>query len=338
MTQEFAIPKGSTVVITGANGYIASHIADLLLELGYLVRGTVRSEKPWLDQLFEKKYGKGKFQSVVLPDLATEGVYKDIIKGAAAFVHVASDVSFSPDANRVIPPVVKLTTNALTAAAQEASVKRFVLTSSSSAALWPTQDEEGVIIDENSWNDSAVKAAWDPNTPEGQKAVSVYGASKTEGERAAWNWIKENKPSFVFNAVLPNYNTGPTLHPEIKGSTMAGIRNLLEGDSTFIKMFPGQHYIDVRDTARLHVAALLDVSIKDERIFAFVHEFNWTDVIFLLRGLRPDNKDIPEPPTNESRDRTVIKPKARAEQILHSFWGRSWVGFNDSVTAGIEGF
>lgn len=93
MAQEFAIPKGSTVVITGANGYIASHIADILLQLGYLVRGTVRTEKPWLDQLFEEKYGKGKFQSVVLPDLATEGVYNDIIKGAAAFVHV---VGFFP--------------------------------------------------------------------------------------------------------------------------------------------------------------------------------------------------------------------------------------------------
>jgi NADPH:quinone reductase-like Zn-dependent oxidoreductase len=101
MAQEFAIPIGSTVVITGANGYIASHVADLLLGLGYLVRGTVRSEKPWLDQLFEEKYGKGKFQSVVLPDLAAEGVYKDVIKGAAGFIHVVSAVLLSSFASYI---------------------------------------------------------------------------------------------------------------------------------------------------------------------------------------------------------------------------------------------
>jgi nucleoside-diphosphate-sugar epimerase len=245
MVQEFAIPKGSTVVITGANGYIASHVADILVGLGYLVRGTVRSEKPWLDQLFEEKYGKGKFHTVVLPDLAAEGVYKDVIKGAAGFIHVvsalllssltsyitgltiflqASDVSFDTDPNQVIPVVINLTTNALNAAAQEASVKRFVLTSSSSAALWPTADNEGLVVDEStsnhipgfwteetnciedSWNEATVKAAWDPNTPVGEKALNVYGASKTEGERAAWKWVQENKSGFVFNSVLPNFN------------------------------------------------------------------------------------------------------------------------------------
>ncbi|QKX61985.1 uncharacterized protein TRUGW13939_09141 [Talaromyces rugulosus] len=338
MVQEFAIPKGSTVVITGANGYIASHVADILVGLGYLVRGTVRSEKPWLDQLFEEKYGKGKFQTVVLPDLAAEGVYKDVIKGAAGFIHVASDVSFDTDPNQVIPVVINLTTNALNAAAQEASVKRFVLTSSSSAALWPTADNEGLVVDENSWNETAVKAAWDPNTPEGEKPLNVYGASKTEGERTAWKWVQENKPGFVFNSVLPNFNTGPTLHPEIGGSTMSMIRSLLKGDDMFVKMIPPQYYIDVRDCARLHVAALLDTSIKDERIFGFVHEFNWTDVITLLRALRPDNKLIPDPPTNERRDRSLVKSKVRAEQILHFFSGRAWTGFNASVEAGIAGF
>jgi nucleoside-diphosphate-sugar epimerase len=49
-----------------------------------------------------------------------------------------------------------------------------------------------------------VKAAWDENTPAEAKPFIIYGASKTEGERAAWNWVKENKPGFAFNAVLPN--------------------------------------------------------------------------------------------------------------------------------------
>ena len=31
------------VLVTGASGYIATHIVKLLLERGYIVRGTVRS-------------------------------------------------------------------------------------------------------------------------------------------------------------------------------------------------------------------------------------------------------------------------------------------------------
>lgn len=56
------------------------------------------------------------------------------------------------------------------------------------------------------WNDSAVAAAWNKDTPAEKKSMAVYSASKTEGERAAWKWVKENQPGFTFNAVLPNLN------------------------------------------------------------------------------------------------------------------------------------
>ena len=38
---------------------------------------------------------------------------------------------------------------------------------------------------------------------------AVYGASKTQGEQAAWQFVKENKPNFTVNTVLPNANFGP---------------------------------------------------------------------------------------------------------------------------------
>jgi nucleoside-diphosphate-sugar epimerase len=37
-----AISPGSTVVVIGANGYMAVEVCDKLLEAGYNVRGTVR--------------------------------------------------------------------------------------------------------------------------------------------------------------------------------------------------------------------------------------------------------------------------------------------------------
>lgn len=50
--------------MTGCNGFIGSHVVDQLLMLGYLVRGTVRELKPWLNEFFDQKYGKVKHPRV----------------------------------------------------------------------------------------------------------------------------------------------------------------------------------------------------------------------------------------------------------------------------------
>jgi NADPH:quinone reductase-like Zn-dependent oxidoreductase len=55
---QYALLQGSLVLVSGANGYIASHIVDLLLQLGYNVRGTIQAEKGWLDKYFQPKYGE----------------------------------------------------------------------------------------------------------------------------------------------------------------------------------------------------------------------------------------------------------------------------------------
>jgi hypothetical protein len=106
---------------------------------------------------------------------------------------------------------------------------------------------------------------------------------------------------------------------------------------TIVTAYGTEYYIDVRDCARLHVAGLLDATIRNERIFGFVHEFNWTDAIALFRRLRPDNKKIPDAPANEWRDESDVKPRHRAAEILRSFWGKEWTGFEESFAAGIEG-
>ena len=58
--------QGEWVVVTGANGYIATHVVDVLLEEGFNVRGTVRTQKAWLNKYFDEKYGKGSFETVIV--------------------------------------------------------------------------------------------------------------------------------------------------------------------------------------------------------------------------------------------------------------------------------
>jgi nucleoside-diphosphate-sugar epimerase len=78
-----AIPKGSTVLVNGANGFIGSNISDQLLKLGYKVRGTSRNpqKNAWVSNLFDQKYGPGLFELVAVPDMEAEGAYDEVVKG-----------------------------------------------------------------------------------------------------------------------------------------------------------------------------------------------------------------------------------------------------------------
>ena len=65
------IPRGSKVLVSGANGYIAMWVVRTLLERGYVVRGTVRSvdKGKFLTDYFTKLGYGDKLEIVVVEDI-----------------------------------------------------------------------------------------------------------------------------------------------------------------------------------------------------------------------------------------------------------------------------
>jgi hypothetical protein len=102
------LPKGSLILVTGANGFVASHVVDRLLEDGFNVRGSVRSEAKgkWLHQVFGSKYGKGRFETIIVPDMQANGAFDAAVKGVAGICHTASIMTFVDKPEEVIPTVV----------------------------------------------------------------------------------------------------------------------------------------------------------------------------------------------------------------------------------------
>ncbi|KAJ5531745.1 hypothetical protein N7527_005138 [Penicillium freii] len=336
-TQTYYLPRGSRILVTGANGFIGSNVIHSLLELGFRVRGTVRSTKPWLDEMFREKFGRDSYESVVLANFEDVDTLVGVMDGVSGVAHVASDVTFSSNPEEVVPWVLRATDNLLEAASRHRDIRRVVMTSSAVAVLFPEPNKEGIVVREDSWNDEAIKQAYNPDAPEQMKGLFVYAASKTEGEKAAWRWMEKNKPGFQFNTVLPDFTLGRILHEEIPGSTSAWVSGLAKGDKRIFETFVPQYFCDVIDIARLHVAALLDANTVSRRLFGFAAPVNLTDLISVVRKLRPNNTLIPEPPVDDGRDLSEVIPAKEAERLLWEFCGREgWTSLEESIAQGLE--
>jgi nucleoside-diphosphate-sugar epimerase len=241
MTLSTTIPKGSLVLVTGATGFIASHIILEFLKRGYKVRGTVRdaSKANWLlEETFPSYVAAGSFELVTVPDMVVENAFEEAVKGVSAIAHVASVISLDPNPHNVIPQTVAGAVNALKAAAKEPTVKEFVFTSSVVAAAMPVPNQE-FHVDSNSWNTFAVDLAYAPPPYDPIRGMIVYMASKVEAEKALWKWVEENKPSFTVNAVNPYTTLGRLLNRKQRGSTHDWVMQLYRGETGVIEHLSG---------------------------------------------------------------------------------------------------
>lgn len=164
----------------------------------------------------------------------------------------------------------------------------------------------------------------------------MYGASKTEAERAIWRIEKEASAPFQVSTILPNAMFGPVLKPggADSSSTASWLLKLYKGNADSFDSFPPQYYVDVRDTACLHSIALRDPSCSGQRIFSFAAPFNRIDVLKLFRELRPD-KDFPADDRETGCDLSII-PNEDANKLLEKHYGKGFTSLKECVKATID--
>lgn len=131
------------------------------------------------------------------------------ITGVSGVVHVATIFGGGQD---MIERVISMNQNLLITASQEPTVKQFVYTSSSEAAVFSSflehDEKQPARIISKTWNEIAIERIQGRTssvTP--KEGFDVYAASKTLGEQAIWDWVKNSQPRFKVNTgkirVLP---------------------------------------------------------------------------------------------------------------------------------------
>jgi dihydroflavonol-4-reductase len=234
-----------TVLITGISGFIAKHCAVEMLKAGYGVRGTVRS----LSRGGEVKGSLAKHADVsrlefAQADLESDAGWREAVTGCAHVLHVASPFPAKQprDEQELIRPAVEGTLRVLRAAAGAAGVERFVQTSSMVAVMYGYPHDRVAPFTEADWT-----RVEDPG-------VTAYGKSKTLAERAAREFMQQQKPSLHYSSVNPGLVLGPALDRDI-GTSAEIIQMFLRGK------YPGAPrmaipVVDVRDVARMHRLAV----------------------------------------------------------------------------------
>lgn len=209
------IPPGSCVLVTGANGFLASHVISQFLNRGFRVRGTVRDveQSAWLLEGRFKTYAENGYLDLVsVPDLGASGAFDTAVKGVAAILHIAYVSKVVPDPNEVITPSVAGVRSIMDSAMREPSVKEVVFTSSALSTSPLKLGVDNGTITRNSWNDAVLEAAWAPPPYGLAHAMANYPASKVAAEKEVWRLVEEKHPPFTVNVVSPAGLTGEPLN------------------------------------------------------------------------------------------------------------------------------
>lgn len=171
-------------------------------------------------------------------------------------------MSFSPNPHELITPAVAMTRAALAAARATPGLRRFVQTSSSSAATFGAS-EAAFDLGADDYNATAVGEAWAPPPYGADRIMAVYAASKVLQEQEVWRFVREETDppvGFVANTVLPDFVNGRILSVENQGypSSISILKALWDGDMAHASVLPPQWEIDAEDTGMLHVAAMCE--------------------------------------------------------------------------------
>jgi nucleoside-diphosphate-sugar epimerase len=231
------------VCVTGASGFIATHIVKQLLDKGYKVKGTVRSLKDrskysYLDNL----PGADERLELIEAELLKDGSYDEAVKNCEYVIHTASPYMIDvKDAQKdLVDPAVKGTVNVLRSCNEVSSIKRVILTSSFAAI----SDEPGndKVFSEEDWNKKS------------NLNRNPYYYSKTMAEMAGWEFINKQKPSFDLVTINPAMVIGPSLGSSLNNSNKILIDMMTGRFPGIINLNWG--FVDVRDVASAHILAI----------------------------------------------------------------------------------
>lgn len=298
----YIVPEG-TVFLTGGSGFIASHILDQLLSRGYKVIVSVRSAAKGDDIISALPQElRGHVSYEVVEDIAKENAFDEAIKKNSSIdyvIHTASPYhfNFQNPVRDFIDPAVKGTTGILHSVKKYASttVRRVVLLSSTATIMNPPNHPK--VYSEEIYGETTWEQAL--------SGTGSYRASKIYAERAAFDFVEKEKPSFDLVSINPCLVFGPPPRhlPGLDALNTSNhrIRDIVLGNNREKITPTGRMYlfVDVRDVAEAHIRAIELPEASGQRFMLVGGVFSNKQIADIIRELYPELRDklpLPELP------------------------------------------
>ncbi|KZV66778.1 D-lactaldehyde dehydrogenase [Peniophora sp. CONT] len=252
-----SVSAPSNALVTGANGYLGAWLVRILIEHGYRVRGTVRTQSK--GEILRESLGElgNKFEYIIVGDVLKEGAFDDAVQGMDIIMHTLSPLFQSNEPDMIIPPAVAGTIGLLKSAQKhQNTIRRVVITGSICAVLsWPT--DEPRVYEETSVNETSVQVVEQGSVD----PIAIYCAAKTHSEKRAWAYMQEqNITGFDVVYLHGSFFFGPYSHPVSSiadfGESVHRLHTIVtQGRLQNALLESGTGWIDVRDIALAHVLA-----------------------------------------------------------------------------------
>lgn len=272
------------VLLTGITGFLGSHTAIQLLEKGYEVIGTLRSENriEAIKKVIGKHIKNVDNLKFAVADLNNSHVWDNLMQGVDYVQHIASPFprTLPKNDDELVVPAKNGVQNILEAAARN-KVKRVVLTSSTAAIVYGKEKSKrnGTFNEEN-WTDE-----------NNLKDTTPYFRSKTIAEKLAWDFLKNSQNGLELSVVCPGAILGPVLEEDF-GTSANIVIKLLDGSTPALPKI-GFDMVDVRSVADLQIKAMETPKAANERFIASAGFLSFAEVANILRSAYP-NKKIPK--------------------------------------------
>lgn len=307
-----------TVLVTGASGFVATHVVLAFLSAGYNVRGTVRSESKAKSTAatFPSEL-QSRLSFVVVEDIAAPGAFDEAVRGVDGVIHTASPFVLQVKDNKsdLLDPAINGTHNILKAIQKNApAVKRLVVTSSFAAILdLSTGNHPGYTYTENDWNPATYEQAL-----KSDNGAFVYCASKKLAEKKAYDFVDSEKPNFSLATICPPMVYGPAIQPihnltSLNEST-GDIYRFMNGSTPKVQVNGFWAYVDVRDVAEAHLKAYEHP--EGGRFFVTGGSFTYQQVVETIRkvpGVDQSKVSKDDPSLEWPETYKVDNSKARKE-------------------------
>jgi len=262
----------TTVLVTGASGFIAMHCILQLLERGYKVRGTLRepTREAGLRKTFAKHLSADDRLEFLTADLQKEEGWDDAVERCTYVLHVASPFPRQPPKREDdIINIARNGTLRILKAAASGNVRRVVMTSTIAAIYKGHEHDDTKVFNEDDW------ATTDQD-------IGDYYKSKILAERAAWDFVNSLQGDDILELAVinPGLTFGPILNDHFSSSgelVYRLMRRKMPGCPDV-----GGPFVDVRDVADAHIGAMIIPEAAGKRFCCAIETAHIQDIALIL--------------------------------------------------------